>query len=49
MTLSGNNTYTGATTVSAGTLALGAANRIADTSALTVAGGATFNLAGFSD
>ncbi len=47
-TLSGANTYTGATTINAGTLTLGAANRIADTSALTVAGGATFNLNNFS-
>ena len=39
LTLSGNNTYTGATTINAGTLTLGAANRIANTSALTVAGG----------
>src|SRR5262249_31995716 len=34
-TLAGNNTYTGATTINAGTLQLGAANRIADTSAVT--------------
>jgi filamentous hemagglutinin family protein len=44
LTLSGVNTYTGATAVNVGTLRLGAANRIADASALTVAGGATFNL-----
>ena len=37
VTLSGVNTYTGATTVNMGTLRLGAANRIADTSALSVA------------
>ncbi len=48
-TLSGANTYTGATTINAGTLTLGAANRIADTSALTVAGGATFNLNNFAE
>ena len=48
-TLSGANTYTGATTINAGTLQLGAANRIADTSALTVAGGATFNLNNFAE
>jgi autotransporter-associated beta strand protein len=48
MTLSGANTYTGATTVNAGTLALGAANRIADTSALVLAGG-TFATGGFSE
>jgi filamentous hemagglutinin family protein len=48
-TLTGANTYTGATTISAGTLQLGAANRIADVSAVTVAAGATFNLANFSE
>ena len=48
-TLTGASTYTGATTVNAGTLQLGAANRISDASALTVASGATFNLANFSE
>ncbi len=48
-TLTGANTYTGATTISAGTLQLGAANRISDVSAVTVASGATFNLANFSE
>ena len=48
MTLSGANTYTGATTINAGTLALGAANRIADTSAM-VLGGGTFATGGFSE
>jgi autotransporter-associated beta strand protein len=48
LTLSGANTYTGATTVNAGTLALGAANRIADTSAMVLAGG-TFATGGFSE
>ena len=47
-TLAGANSYTGATTVSAGTLALGAANRLADASTLVVSGG-TFDLGGFSD
>ncbi|MBZ0091606.1 MAG: autotransporter-associated beta strand repeat-containing protein, partial [Sulfuricellaceae bacterium] len=47
--LSGANTYTGATSINEGTLQLGAANRIADTSAITVASGATFNLNGFAD
>jgi len=37
-TLSQNNTYTGATTISAGTLALGNNDRIANTSAVTVDG-----------
>ncbi|KAF0188277.1 MAG: hypothetical protein FD165_2858, partial [Gammaproteobacteria bacterium] len=49
LTLSGANTYTGATAVNAGTLTLGASSVIADASAVTVASGATFNLAGFSD
>ena len=48
LTLSGNNTYTGRTTVSGGTLLLAAANRIADTSPMTLSGG-TFNTAGFSE
>lgn len=44
------NTYTGATVISAGTLALGtAANRISDSSAVSVASGATFDLVQFSD
>ena len=49
LVLSGNNTYTGATAISAGTLQLGAANRIANTSAVTVAAGATFNLNSFAE
>ncbi|HWA28786.1 MAG TPA: autotransporter-associated beta strand repeat-containing protein [Lacunisphaera sp.] len=44
LTLSGANTYTGATTVNAGTVLLGASNVIADASALVVASGATFDL-----
>ena len=47
-TLSGDNTYTGTTTVSAGTLALGAANRIADASNLVLSGG-TFATGGFGE
>ncbi|MFA6285909.1 MAG: autotransporter-associated beta strand repeat-containing protein [Opitutaceae bacterium] len=47
-TLSGNNSYTGATTIDAGILALGAANRIADTSNLIMAGG-TFATGGFNE
>ena len=46
--LSGANTYTGATTVNAGILALGAADRIANTSNLIMAGG-TFATRGFSE
>ncbi len=49
LVLSGANTYTGATTVNVGTLALGLTNAVGASSALTVAGGATFDLAGFSD
>lgn len=48
--LSGNNTYTGVTTINAGTLALGGSNnRLSDSTAVTVASGATFDLANFSD
>lgn len=46
-TLNGNSTYTGATTINAGTLVLGANNRIADGSALTVNG--VFDMAGFNE
>ena len=49
VTLSGVNTYTGATTISTGTLRLGATNAISSASALTVAGGATFDLNSFND
>ncbi len=45
-TLSGSNTYTGATKVDAGTLKAGAANTIASASAVSVASGATFDLDG---
>jgi uncharacterized repeat protein (TIGR01451 family) len=47
--LSGVNSYTGATTVSAGTLRLGTTNSIGSASAVTVAAGATFDHGGFSD
>ena len=49
LTLSGDNTYTGGTTVSAGTLQLGAANRLADTGGVSLASGTTFNLGGFAE
>ena len=47
-TLSGENTYTGATTVNGGTLAAGAINTLPSQTALTVATGATFDLNNFS-
>ncbi|MDQ6794079.1 MAG: S8 family serine peptidase, partial [Chloroflexota bacterium] len=49
LTLGAANTYTGATTVSSGILKLGLANAVGASSAVTVAGGATFDLAGFGD
>jgi outer membrane autotransporter protein len=48
LTLSGANTYTGATNVAAGTLRAGAANTFSAPSAHSVAAGATLDLAGFS-
>lgn len=47
LTLSGANTYTGATAISAGTLKLGVANAIATSSGLTLAGG-TLDPGGFA-
>ncbi|MGL2963206.1 T9SS sorting signal type C domain-containing protein [Flavobacterium sp. RSB2_4_14] len=51
LTLSGNNTYTGASTLSGGILELGAADRIANTSAFTFSGGtfSTGATTGFSE
>lgn len=46
LTLSGDNTYTGATTVAAGTLATSGNERVADASNLTVQSGAFFVLGG---
>ena len=49
MTLAGNDTYTGATTVSAGRLKAGSATAFGSNPAVTVAGGPTgtvFNIAG---
>ena len=46
--LGGNNTYTGDTIVNGGILQLGASNRIADVSRLTLGGG-TFNTGGFNE
>ena len=44
LTLSNNNTYTGATTVSAGSLILGASGSVGSSSVLDVASGATLNV-----
>ncbi|QSB02934.1 autotransporter domain-containing protein [Methylomonas sp. EFPC1] len=49
VTLSGSNTYTGTTQVSAGTLALGASDVIADASSLVVSGGSIFDLGANND
>lgn len=46
--LSAANTYTGGTSVSQGTLRLGASNRLASTGSLFIFGGATFDLNNFS-
>lgn len=46
--LAASNTYTGTTTVAAGTLKLSEADRIADTSSLRLTGG-TFDTAGYSE
>ena len=48
VTLSAANTYTGATTISAGTLQLGVTNSIPSTSAVSVASGAALNIGGFN-
>jgi len=44
LTLTGANTYTGNTTISAGTLALGAGGSISNSAALSIAAGATFDV-----
>ena len=48
LTLAGSNGYSGGTTVSAGTLQLGAAGAYPTATPLTVAAGAAFNLNGFA-
>lgn len=48
LTLSGANTYSGATNVAQGTLSAGAANTFSAASAHSVAAGATLDLAGFN-
>ncbi|MCA6421885.1 MAG: BspA family leucine-rich repeat surface protein, partial [Flavobacterium sp.] len=49
LTLLGANSYTGATVINAGTLRLGAADRITNSSALTIATGAVFDMNGFNE
>src|SRR5690606_2020934 len=49
LTLSNVHTYTGNTIVNRGTLQLGAANRLADASALVVSADGTFDLNSFSE
>ena len=49
LVLSGANTYTGVTNISAGTLRLGANSVLSDSTAVTVASGATLNLNNYSD
>jgi len=46
--LNSNNTYSGATTISAGTLALGTAGSISNTTTITVGSGATFDASALS-
>ena len=48
LTLSGNNTYTGGTTIAVGTLRAGATNTFSPFSAVTVASGGTLDLNGFN-
>ena len=48
MTLASVQTYTGGTSVSQGTLRLGGNDRLASTGSLFISGGATFDLANFS-
>jgi autotransporter-associated beta strand protein len=47
LTLSGSNTYSGATTVNQGTLLGGAADTFSSASAVNIVNGTTFNLGGF--
>jgi autotransporter-associated beta strand protein len=49
LTLTGTQTYTGATNVNAGTLTLGSGERIANASALTIASGATLEMNTFNE
>ncbi len=47
--ISGNNTYTGGTTIEAGSLTLGASDRLANSGNVTIAAAGTLNLNGFSE
>ncbi len=49
LVLSGNNTYSGSTNINAGTLRLGASDRLADSTDVTIAGAGTFDLNGYSE
>ena len=49
LTLSGNNTYTGPTTVAAGVLALSGSGSISGSTTIDVASGATLDVSGVSD
>lgn len=49
LVLSGANTYTGTTTINEGTVTLGASNRLADTSNVTLGASGTLNLNGNSE
>ncbi len=44
LTLNGNNTFTGATSINSGTLALGASGSLDSTASVSLASGATFNV-----
>jgi fibronectin-binding autotransporter adhesin len=48
LTLNGTNVYTGATTISAGTLTLGASASINNSSSISIASGATFDVSAMS-
>lgn len=47
--LGGENTYTGSTLINQGTLAIAGNERLSDSTNVTLASGATFNLAGFHE
>lgn len=49
LTLGGANTFTGTTTITGGTLQLGASDRLADSSAVSIGAAATLNLNGYSE